>query len=60
MALDTGKDGAIIATDGRLFPTGIHRASTNTGNKLYVRSANMGLPGTGKVTILFTKKRQSD
>lgn len=59
MALDTGKDGAIIATDGRLFPTGIHRASTNTGNKLYVRSA-MGLPGTGKVKILFTRKRQSD
>ena len=58
MALDTGKDGAIIATDGRLFPTGIHRASTNTGNKLYVRSA-MGLPGTGKVKI-FTRKRQSD
>ena len=65
MVLNTGKDGALIAVDEKLFHTGIQRAIKSTSRqqqkwpRMYISHAP-GLRGREGVKTKFTRKGQSD
>ena len=65
MVLNTGKDGALIAVDGKPFQAGIQRATKSTSRhqqkwpRTYVSHAP-GLRGREGVKTKLTRKGQSD